>query len=113
LETKTCPFSVAASGTLNQEKESVVHGEAVVIWIDLTKGIFGLGAVAEFVSDLKRVSVECVGVVEGKQSDCPKESDGAREICRDGLLGLDLDHRQGHKYPVHDEVVEISVSYIY
>jgi hypothetical protein len=102
----TYPFSVVASGTLNRGKGNVVHGEAVVIWSGQKMAIFGLAASVEFVSDLKRVSVECDEVVE-KRNDCPRESDDAREICHGDLLGHhDLGHRQGHRYLARDEVAE-------
>jgi hypothetical protein len=73
---------------------SVVHGEQAAIWIGLMKAIFLFGVVVVFGNDLKRVSVECDEVVEERRSGRLKESGGARETCRDGLLGHDLVHHQ-------------------
>lgn len=103
LETKTFPFD-AALETSSQQRESVVHGGSAETRNDHMKAIFGLGAGAGIVSDLKRVSVECDEVVE-MRNDCLMESDVAHEICRDDHLGHDLGRHLGRKYLAHGGVV--------
>lgn len=112
LETKTCLSSALVSETLTREKANVGHGGAEAIQTDQMKEIFGLGGVAGFVSDLKRVSAERDEVVE-KQSDCPMESAGAHAICHDGFLGHDLDRHLVHRYLARGEVVGTCVSYVH
>jgi len=110
LETMTYPSSVVA--VISSRAESVVHGAAAVIWNDSRMAIGGVFGVV-FVSDLKRVSVDCDEVVE-KRSDCLKASDGAHETCHDVLLGRDFYHRYhlGRRCRVRDVAAEIVVACI-
>jgi hypothetical protein len=104
----TYPFYAVSLETWSLRMASGVHGEVVATESDLTMAIVELAGAADFVSDLKMVSVG--GDVVVNRNGCLMQSVDAHEICRDGLLGLDLYRRLGRICLVRGVVVGISFS---